>query len=49
MPMPPRGVSTEDALARTLKPLAPRVFDVTTPGEFRSALAGIMGEISGMK
>jgi hypothetical protein len=49
MPMPQRGASMEDSLARTLKPLAPRVFDVTTPGEFRSALAGIMGEISGLK
>jgi hypothetical protein len=49
MPIPPRGASTEDSLARTLKPLAPRVFDVTMPSEFRSALAAIIGEISGMK
>lgn len=49
MPVPPRGPSTEDSLARTLKPLAPRVFDVATPLEFRSALAAIIGEISGMK
>ena len=49
MPMPPQGASTDDSLARTLKPLAPRVFDVTMPTEFRSALAAIMGEISGMK
>jgi hypothetical protein len=49
MPMPPRVASMEDSLARTLKPLAPRVFDVTTPTEFRSALAAIIGEISGMK
>jgi len=49
MPMPMRSVATEDSLARTLKPLAPRVFDVTNPLEFRSALAGIMGEISGMR
>jgi hypothetical protein len=49
MPMPPQAVATEDSLAGTLKPLAPRVFDVTNPMEFRSALAGIMGEISGMK
>lgn len=49
MPMPPRGPSTEDSLARTLKPLAPRVFDVTNPTEFRSALASIIGEISALK
>jgi hypothetical protein len=49
MPMPARGPSTEDSLARTLKPLAPRVFDVTNPMEFRSALAGIISEISGLK
>jgi hypothetical protein len=49
MTIPPRGVSTDDSLARTLKPLAPRVFDVTNPLEFRSALASIVGEISGMK
>lgn len=49
MPAPPLGPSTEDSLARTLKPLAPRVFDVTNPMEFRSALAGIIGEISGLK
>jgi len=52
-PPPPqaggRGASTEDSLARTLKPLAPRVFDVTNPMEFRNALAAIMGEISGLK
>ena len=48
-PMPPRGPSTEDSLARTLKPLAPRVFDVTNPTEFRSALASIIGEISALK
>jgi hypothetical protein len=49
MPMPPHGASTEDSLARTLKPLAPRVFDVINPLEFRNALAAIMGEISGLK
>ena len=43
------GASTEDSLARTLKPLAPRTFDVTTPLEFRSALAAIMSEISRLK
>jgi hypothetical protein len=49
MQMPPRGPSTEDSLARTLKPLAPRVFDVTNPMEFRSALASIITEISALK
>ncbi len=49
MPAPSRGPSIEDSLARTLKPLAPRVFDVTNPMEFRSALAAIIGEISGLK
>ena len=49
LPMPPRGQSTEDSLARTLKPLSPRMFDVTNPMEFRSALASIIGEISGLK
>jgi hypothetical protein len=43
------AVATEDSLARTLKPLAPRTFDVTTPMEFRSALAAIMSEISRIK
>ena len=49
IPMPPRGPSTEDSLARTLKPLAPKVFDVTNPMEFRTALGAIIGEISGLK
>jgi hypothetical protein len=44
-----RGAAAEDSLARTLKPLAPRTFDVTTPMEFRSALAAIMSEISRVK
>jgi hypothetical protein len=43
------AAATEDSLARTLKPLAPRTFDVTTPMEFRSALAAIMSEISRLK
>lgn len=46
---PARGSSTEDSLARTLKPLAPRVFDVSTPIEFRSAIATIISEISKLK
>ncbi len=44
-----RGSSAEDSLARTLKPLAPRLFDVTTPMEFRVALATIISEISHLK
>ena len=44
-----RGVPIEDLLARTLKPLGPRTFDVTTPEEFRSALATIISEISRLK
>ena len=49
MPSPARGASTEDSLGRTLKPLGPRTFEVTTPMEFRSALAAIISEISRMK
>ena len=48
MPIP-RGGPMEDSLARTLKPLAPKIFDVTTPMEFRNALAAIMSEISRLK
>jgi hypothetical protein len=44
-----RGVLTQDSLVGTLKPLVPRLFDVTTANEFRSALAAIMNEISQMK
>lgn len=46
---PARGAAVQDSLERTLKPLAPRLFDVTTPAEFRSALAAIMNEISQVK
>jgi hypothetical protein len=46
---PGRGAPIEDSLARTLKPLSPRQFDVTTPMEFRSALAAIITEISRLK
>ncbi len=46
---PGRGAPTDDSLARTLKPLAPRVFDVSTPIEFRSAIASIISEISRLK
>jgi hypothetical protein len=49
-PIPVGGSSsTEDSLAHTLKPLVPRLFDVTTSMEFRSALAAIMSEISQLK
>lgn len=37
-----------DQLASTLKPLAPRLFDVETPEQFRKALAAILAEISRM-
>jgi hypothetical protein len=37
-----------DQLEPTLKPLAPRVFDVETPEEFRKALATIVAEIAKM-
>jgi hypothetical protein len=43
---PVMGSSIEDSLARTLKPLAPKTFDVTTPMDFRNALAAIISEIS---
>jgi hypothetical protein len=38
-----------DSLEPTLKPLAPHVFNVTTPEQFRNALAKIMTEISQQK
>jgi hypothetical protein len=43
------GVPIVDSLAGTLKPLGPRVFDVTTPADFRNTLAAIMSEISQLK
>jgi len=48
-PIPGRGHSMEDSLAGTLKPLSPRRFDVSTPAEFRAALAAIMSELSQLK
>jgi hypothetical protein len=48
-PAPVRTAATEDSLERTLKPLAPRLFNVTTPIEFRAALAAIITEISQLK
>lgn len=41
-----RFLSNADSLETTLKPLHPKVFDVTTPIEFRHALAEIVREIS---
>jgi hypothetical protein len=35
-----------DQLEPTLKPLAPRLFDVETPEDFRKALAAILTEIA---
>jgi hypothetical protein len=43
------GTPVEDSLARTLKPLAPRMFNVRSPIEFRGALAAIINEISQLK
>jgi hypothetical protein len=43
------GTPVEDSLARTLKPLAPRLFNVRSPMEFRNALAAIINEISQLK
>jgi hypothetical protein len=47
--MPRRIESTQDSLEGTLKPLAPRLFDVSTPIDFRKALASIISEISQLK
>jgi hypothetical protein len=43
---PPRRLLPEDQLEPLLRPLAPRLFDVTTPVEFRRALAAILAEIA---
>lgn len=43
---PPRPLSPQDQLEPLLKPLAPRLFDVTTPQEFRRSLAAILGQIA---
>jgi hypothetical protein len=50
-PPPPigRGPSTEDSLEGTLKPLSPRLFNVSTPMEFRNALGAIITDISQLK
>lgn len=46
--LPPRAgfVPPVDQLAPLLKPLDPRLFEVSTPEQFRKALANIIGEIS---
>jgi hypothetical protein len=44
IPTPPPPAPRPDSLARTLDPLHPRLFDVTTALEFRRALAEIMTE-----
>jgi hypothetical protein len=41
--------ATDDSLEGTLKPLAPKVFNVSSPIEFRRALGSIMTEISQLK
>ncbi len=41
--------NNSDSLERTLKPLDPRVFHVTTAPQFREALGAIMSEISQQK
>jgi hypothetical protein len=43
---PPRRLLPEDQLEPLLRPLAPRLFDVTTPLQFRRALAAILAEIA---
>ena len=45
---PPSPAPTEplDSLEGTLKPLQPRLFDVTTPEQFRKALGALLDEIS---
>jgi hypothetical protein len=40
------GASIDDQLAPLLKPLAPQLFDVTTPREFRRSLAAILDQIA---
>jgi hypothetical protein len=37
-----------DQLAARLRPLTPRIFDISTPEQFRRALAVVLAEISGM-
>ena len=48
--MPPRSGFSQvwDQLAAVLKPAEPRLFDVTTPEQFRRALAAVLAEIAKM-
>ncbi len=41
-------IQPSDQLAATLKPLAPRVFDIDTPDQFLKALAHMLEEIAGL-
>jgi hypothetical protein len=40
------GASLDDQLLPLLKPLAPQLFEVTTPQEFRRSLATILTQIA---
>ena len=44
--MLPAALALVDQLAPTLKPLNPRLFDITSPEQFRKALATVVAEIS---
>jgi hypothetical protein len=48
LPVRPIPTAQIDQLEPTLKPLAPRLFDVETPEQFRKALATVLAEISGL-
>lgn len=48
-PVPFQRASNADSLERTLRPLDPRLFNVSTPMQFRSALAAILSEIAELK
>jgi len=45
---PPRRLLPQDQLEPLLRPLAPRLFDVSTPLEFRRALAAILAQIANL-
>ncbi len=47
-PEAPTDLSGFDQLASTLKPLAPRLFDVQTAEDFRKAMAGVMAGIESL-
>jgi hypothetical protein len=48
LPDPDIAALQFDQLESTLKPLAPRLFDVDTPEEFRKALAALLAEIANL-